>query len=213
MLSIQKMVPLISAALCLACLPARADTHQPETSIVRTNLAESNCEIADSVNAAGALVFTCTGEGGWTLFLHDYLNQMTLSLENEAGANSGEMRFDQRGSDGELGQRIEWVYAGETLLGLTVGYSETPLAGEANGAYNVYSIAIKPDQTPSACVMSRVEFGRVRGVTSAARQVITSMADGWDCAEDQRIDFSPETINGQPYSQAVRESARARSGN
>ena len=211
-MSFRLMLPATTALFAVAAAPSFAEHHDAEIDVSRTLISESNCRVVSSESPSDQVVSACDGENGWTLYLHDHATYMSLSLEPEGGQNSGELEFLRFGSDGEIINRLQWVHADDTLLGLVVGYGEVPLAGETDGAFNVYSIALKPDQMPSACIMSRVEFGQVRGVNSAARQVITSMADGWDCAEDERIDFSPETINGQPYSQAVHEAARARSG-
>lgn len=211
-MSFRLTLPATAALFAVAAAPSFADHHEPEIRVSRTLISESNCRVMSSESPSDQVVSACDGENGWTLILHDHTTYMSLSLEPEGGHNSGELEFLRFGSDGEIINRLQWVYADDTLLGLVVGYGEVPLAGETDGALNMYSIALKPDQTPSACIMSRVEFGQVRGVDHAAREVIASMADGWDCAEDERIDFSPETIDGQPYSQAVREAARAISG-
>merc|ERR1712065_38590 len=68
------------------------------------------------------------------------------------------------------------------VIGVTVGFHEQPPPDEHDGASNTYSVALKADEDPSACLISRVEFGRVRGVPDAAELAIKTMAADWDCA-------------------------------
>ena len=194
-------------ALALAATVCGSAMAEPEFDRTFTMVDEDACEVIEGDYGDPAysmhVISECEGVGAWTVYLHEYSSFQGLSLSPADGVDSPELPFLQFGRYGRIGERLEWVTMDGEVIGVTVGFHEQPPPGEYDSPFNVYSVALKADEDPSACLISRVEFGRVRGVPDAAELAIKTMAADWDCALHERIDFTPETINGMSYHNAV----------
>lgn len=198
-------------ALALAATVCGSAMAEPEFDRIFTTISEDSCKVIEGDYGDPAysmhVISECEGAGDWTVYLHEYSSFQGLSLSPADGLDSPELSFLQFGRYGRIGERLEWVTMDGEVIGVTVGFHEQPPPGENDGASNTYSVALKADEYPSACLISRVEFGRVRGVPDAAELAIKTMAADWNCAKNERIDFTPETINGMSYHSAVLDAA------
>ena len=194
-------------AIALAATVNGSAIAEPDFGSTYTIVNEDSCEVIEGDYGAPAatmhVISECDGLGDWTVYLHEYSSFQGLSFSPADGVDSPQLPFLQFGRYGRIGERLEWITMDGDVIGVTVGFQEQPPPGEYDGPFNVYSVALKADEDPSACLISRVEFGQIRGVPDAARLAVKTMATDWGCVENERIDFAPDTINGASYHQAV----------
>ncbi len=191
--------------------PALADDQQPALKILHSSITEDACEVVSgdygAPEAMMHVISHCNGPGDWTVVLHEYASFQRIALRHGDEAAPDPLPMKIFGRYGAIGEQIEWIEIDGDLKGATVWFEEDIPSDRFERAANLYAIALKPEDTPSACLISRTEFGQKRGVSHAARLSIELMADDWTCGDDEMLEFTPETTQGKPYADAVRSAA------
>lgn len=200
---------LLMSGLATALIPSGfAQNH----TVVKTLLNDESCELVSGDYGAPLaslhVISECQGEDDWTVILHEYANSTGVAFRYKDGPDSGTLPFISFGPNGRPNEAIEWAYIDGRVFGAMLGYRDMPPPGQMDGSYNVYSVALKRDEDPPACLISRVEFGKKRGVPHAAELATHLFANDWKCGEDEFMEFAPEATDPTPLADMVRDAAR-----
>ncbi|MAK61438.1 MAG: hypothetical protein CMK09_10695 [Ponticaulis sp.] len=192
----------VFAASSLVAYPASA-TPPSEITQERTTLDEDSCALVSgdygAPSASLHVISDCTGPGGWTAVLHEYANSTSLAFKAPDGTDSGTLPFGGFGPYGKPSQGLDWILAGDEPIGVVVGYGEQAPPGSTDSVFSYYSVALKPETDAIACLISRIEFGKKRGVDAGAADIIETYAADWDCDESHYFEVVPQAAEARSF--------------
>lgn len=204
-----RLIAPIALALA-ACGTAAPD----DITIERTELNEETCTLVSGDYGAPSatlhVISDCAGPGGWAAVMHEYANSSTLAFKAPDGTDSGTLPFGGFGPYGKPAENLEWVLANGEPIGVVAGYGEQAPPGQMDSVFSSYSIALKPGTDAVACLISRIEFGKKRGVDAGAAEIVQNYASDWVCGESKYFEVVPgeaearsfETLAAIAYSEA-----------
>jgi len=203
---------LLSLTFCaaLAAPAAFAQNH----STVTGYLNDETCELVSGdygdPSATMHVISDCQGPDNWTAILHEYSSHQDIAFRYADQGDSGTLPILHNEQQGGVADEIQWLYIDGLVFGAVLSYLEnTWMTSPPRQAATTYVVALDRTDAPHACVIGRFEGLHGTGHEFAAELYGHLFANMWNCAEDEMMVFTEESVEEIGFEGAVRAAARA----